>query len=89
MSDTPIIQTFAFKDEQIEAVNLDRQSKGLSVRSLDRTELGRLASATSGEVNGATLQLPTTGYHTAKETVLMESVRSAIRLGDKLIELTK
>ncbi|MDF1740790.1 MAG: hypothetical protein P1U86_16640 [Verrucomicrobiales bacterium] len=65
-----------YKDEWIEAQNADRPAP----MSLGRTELGRLAAATSGAINGTTLQVPTTGYHTAEETASLTSVRAAIRL---------
>ena len=48
--------------------------------SLGRTELGRLIAATEGRISGTTLQIPTTGYHTAQETASLASVRAAIRL---------
>ncbi|MCB1097078.1 MAG: peptidase M42 [Verrucomicrobiae bacterium] len=66
----------SFKDEWIEAQNVDRHKP----LSLGRTELGRLAAATGGHINGTTLQIPTTGYHTASETASIASIRSAIRL---------
>ncbi|MEC5128386.1 hypothetical protein VSU19_16605 [Verrucomicrobiales bacterium BCK34] len=65
-----------YKDEWIEAQNRDRPTP----MSLGRTELGRLAAATNGLINGTTLQIPTTGYHTAEETAFLTSVRAAIRL---------
>ena len=65
-----------FKDDWIEEQNLAR-TKPLS---LGRTELGRLAAATAGNINGTTLQIPTTGYHTASETASIASIRAAIRL---------
>jgi putative aminopeptidase FrvX len=39
-----------------------------------------LAAATGGTINGTTLQIPTTGYHTANESASLESIRAAIRL---------
>lgn len=48
--------------------------------SLGRTELGRLVAATGGHLNGTTLQIPTTGYHTASETATLRSVGAALRL---------
>ncbi|MCC9608785.1 peptidase M42 [Blastopirellula sp. JC732] len=68
--------TTMFKDAYIESQNVDR-SKPLS---LGRTELGRLVAATDGEINGTTLQIPTTGYHTAEETASLDSVAAAIQL---------
>jgi putative aminopeptidase FrvX len=68
--------TQAFKDVWIESQNQDR-AKPLS---LGRTELGRIVAATGGLINGTTLQIPTTGYHTANETASLSSIESAVRL---------
>ncbi len=67
---------YSFKDAYVEALNATR-SKPLS---LGRTELGRLVAATQGRINGTTLQIPTTGYHTTSETTSLRSVSSALRL---------
>ncbi|MBB5349908.1 putative aminopeptidase FrvX [Haloferula luteola] len=66
----------SFKDTWIENQNLER-SKPLS---LGRTELGRLVAATGGCITGTTLQIPTTGYHTTRETASFASIRAAIQL---------
>ncbi|MBF6056725.1 peptidase M42 [Thiomicrorhabdus heinhorstiae] len=68
--------SYGFKDEYIE-----RQNKTLG-RSLPlgRTELGRIASATDGAINGATLQIPTTGYHTANETASLSAISGILTL---------
>ena len=68
--------TSMFKDEYVERLNRTREKP----MSLGRTELGRLVAATGGEINGTTLQVPTTGYHTAKETARIESVAAVIEL---------
>ncbi len=65
-----------FKDEWIEQQNLLRGKAS----SLGRTELGRLVAASGGQINGTTLQIPTTGYHTASETASLTSIQSAIGL---------
>ncbi len=66
----------SFKDEIVEALNSVR-AKPLS---LGRTELGRLVAATEGKINGTTLQIPTTGYHTTNETTTVQSVVAALRI---------
>lgn len=66
----------SFKDAYVEAKNLNRPKP----LSLGRTELGRLVLATDGEINGATLQIPTTGYHTTSETAAISSVEATLRL---------
>jgi putative aminopeptidase FrvX len=68
--------TYSYKDAYIEAQNLER-NKPLS---LGRTELGRIVAASSGKINGTTLQIPTTGYHTANETASLSSIAAAIKL---------
>ena len=66
----------AFKDEWIERQNMLREKP----YSLGRTELGRLIAASGGQINGTTLQIPTTGYHTAEETASLSSIKAAIGL---------
>ncbi len=67
---------YSFKDAYVESLNANR-NKPLS---LGRTELGRLVSATQGRINGTTLQIPTTGYHTTNETTSIDSVAATLRL---------
>jgi putative aminopeptidase FrvX len=67
---------YSYKDTWIDRQNAGR-AKPLS---LGRTELGRLVAATNGHLNGTTLQIPTTGYHTASETATLRSVGAALRL---------
>ncbi len=67
---------FTFKDDWIENQNAGRGKP----MSLGRTELGRIVAATDGKISGTTLQVPTTGYHTASETASLASLRAAIRL---------
>lgn len=49
-------------------------------RPLGRTELGRLASETSGRVNGSTLQVPTTDYHTNRERTSLTAIDAVARV---------
>ncbi|MEQ9410101.1 MAG: peptidase M42 [Fuerstiella sp.] len=67
---------YRFKDAYVEAQNLTRPKP----LSLGRTELGRLVAATDGRINGSTLQIPTTGYHTTSETTSVSSVMAALQL---------
>ena len=60
--------SYQFKDEYIEAQNAKAQAEGGDTQSLGSTELGRIVSASSGFVQGSTLQVPTTGYHTMEES---------------------
>ncbi len=68
--------TYGFKDEYIEQQNKTRERP----YPLGRTELGRIAVATNGEINGTTLQVPTTDYHTAYEAASLHAVAGAIQL---------
>lgn len=66
----------SFKDSYIAEQNRNRTAP----LSYGRTELGRLAAATQGAINGTTLQIPTTGYHTPDETASLASLRAALQL---------
>ena len=68
--------TCSYKDAYVEAQNATRSKKA----SLGRTELGRLIEASKGGISGTTLQIPTTGYHTASETASLDSIRAALSL---------
>lgn len=58
---------YEMKDELIEAQNA-QLPEGTKPKKLGKTELGRVIQHTDGKFNGATVQLPTTGYHTNHET---------------------
>lgn len=68
--------SYGFKDEYIERKNRDREHP----YPLGRTELGRIAAATQGEINGATLQIPTTDYHTSSETASLSAISAMLKL---------
>jgi hypothetical protein len=68
--------SYSFKDDWIQKRNLDREKP----LSLGRTELGRLIAASDGKISGTTLQIPTTGYHTANETASLRSLKAALGL---------
>lgn len=68
--------SFNYKDAWIEAQNRNLEKP----LSLGRTELGRLVHATNGQITGTTIQIPTTGYHTADETASLDSVRAVLTL---------
>ncbi|GIW99624.1 MAG: peptidase M42 [Pirellulaceae bacterium] len=65
-----------FKDEYVSRLNVGRDKP----LSLGRTELGRVIQATGGRVTGTTLQLPTSAYHTARETTMLWSMRAMLAL---------
>jgi putative aminopeptidase FrvX len=68
--------SYGFKDEYIEQQNQSRSRP----YPLGRTELGRIAAATQGVINGTTLQIPTTDYHTASETASLSAIAAAMQL---------
>ncbi|MCD0458706.1 peptidase M42 [Roseiconus lacunae] len=72
---------FCFKDAYIEQLNRSREKP----LSLGRTELGRVISALGNSVQGTTIQLPTTAYHTQSETANRTAVDSMIRLLEDLL----
>ncbi len=65
--------TYSFKDAYIEEKNRQAVSQGNEPQSLGSTELGRISAASNGFVQGTTLQIPTTGYHTMEESCSMAS----------------
>jgi putative aminopeptidase FrvX len=71
---------YRFKDAIVEAENERRLANGEKAKSLGSTELGRLVSASNGAIQGATIQIPTTGYHTASECTRLSSLQACMRL---------
>jgi len=69
---------FNYKDQVIENINKERESEGLDARSIGSTELGRIVAASEGRIQGTTLQVPTTGYHTVDETASIEAVKAVL-----------
>ncbi|MET0066832.1 MAG: hypothetical protein ABW076_10870 [Candidatus Thiodiazotropha sp.] len=63
----------SFKDTYIDDLNRQAVAAGNEPQSLGSTELGRIAAASNGFVQGTTLQIPTTGYHTMSETSSFEA----------------
>lgn len=68
--------SYSYKDAYIQAQNKINNTS----YSLGRTELGRLATATEGKINGTTLQIPSTDYHTPNETASLSSINAVIKL---------
>lgn len=60
--------TYAFKDTWIDEQNRKAIEQGNEPQSLGSTEMGRIIAASNGFVQGTTLQIPTTGYHTMEES---------------------
>ncbi len=77
--------SFVYKDRYIE--ELDRRAEpGTPPRSVGSTEMGRVIAASAGSVQGATLQIPTLGYHTLAETASIRSNEAFFRLLQLLAE---
>lgn len=67
-----------FKDEYVERKNVELKGRNESPTSLGSTEMGRIIAASKGLVDGTTLQIPTSGYHTLSESAPLESVSAFI-----------
>jgi hypothetical protein len=72
--------SYLFKDRYVEADNARLLSLGEKPHSLGSTEMGRIIAASNGLVDGTTIQIPTTGYHTMEESASWESVDAFISL---------
>lgn len=69
---------FTCKDKFIEGKNILRIKEGLTPLTLGSTELGRIVLASKGAIQGTTLQIPTTGYHTVEETASIKSIKAIL-----------
>ncbi|MGJ8672230.1 peptidase M42 [Rubritalea sp.] len=72
--------SYIYKDKYIESTNECLVSQGKQPRSLGSTELGRIVEASNGLVDGTTIQIPTTDYHTMEESASWQSVDALIKL---------
>jgi hypothetical protein len=72
--------SYTFKDAYIEEQNRQAIKLGNEPQSLGSTELGRIIAASNGFVQGTTLQIPTTGYHTMEESSSLASSDAFNRL---------
>lgn len=69
---------FSCKDTYIQEKNKIRKEKNLPLLTLGSTELGRIVMESRGSIQGTTLQIPTTGYHTVEETASIKSVKTIL-----------
>jgi putative aminopeptidase FrvX len=67
---------YHYKDAYLKNIQKDYAVK----TSLGVTELGRIINGTKGQIQGTTLQLPTIGYHTSKETTNVKSVEAIVTI---------
>lgn len=71
---------YSFKDDYIRRQNEENAKKGISPKSMGSTEMGRIIAASGGLVDGTTLQIPTTGYHTMDESAAIEACDAFLRV---------
>jgi len=72
--------SYLYKDKYVEAENEKLVRAGEKPHSLGSTEMGRVIAASNGLVDGTTIQIPTTGYHTMEESVSLASVDAFIQM---------
>lgn len=72
--------SYLHKDRYVEALNEQAAIAGEPKMSLGSTEMGRVVAASNGLVDGTTLQIPTTGYHTLQESASIASVDAFIQV---------
>ena len=72
--------SFVYKDRYVEQENKRLISAGENPHSLGSTEMGRIIAASNGLVDGTTIQIPTSGYHTMEESASWDSVAAFINL---------
>ncbi len=77
---------YSFKDVYIEQQNLVAASEGRTTMSLGSTEMGRIVAASSGGVDGTTLQIPTTGYHTVAESASLSACDAFLKVAMRVSE---
>ncbi|GAB1260996.1 peptidase M42 [Aurantivibrio plasticivorans] len=70
--------SYIYKDAYVEKENQRLEKQGETPQSLGSTEMGRIISASNGLVGGTTIQVPSIGYHTMKESVSIASVEAYI-----------
>lgn len=72
--------SYHFKDSYIKNIIKQTGKK----KSLGVTELGRIINGSKGDIQGASLQIPTIGYHTSKETTYKKSIEKLIFVLQKI-----
>lgn len=71
---------YSFKDDYIRQQNERNAQEGKPAKSMGSTEMGRIIAASNGLVDGTTLQIPTTGYHTMDESAAIEACDAFLRV---------
>jgi hypothetical protein len=72
--------SYLYKDKYMEEQNAKAKERGESAKSIGSTEMGRVIAASNGLVDGTTLQIPTTAYHTMEESASVESIDAFIKV---------
>jgi hypothetical protein len=78
-----------YKDRYVEEQNKQLVEQGEQPFSLGSTEMGRIIAASNGLVDGTTLQIPTSGYHTMSETAPIQAVSAFITVLSHLSGIPK
>jgi putative aminopeptidase FrvX len=78
---------YLFKDQYVEALNKEAIARGDEPASIGSTEMGRIIASSNGLVDGTTLQIPTSGYHTMSETANKAAVVGFIHVLTQLCGL--
>lgn len=79
--------SYLYKNRYVEEENKKQIANGLPPSSLGSTELGRIIAASNGLVDGTTLQIPTTGYHTMHESASIASINAFLLLLQSIANL--
>jgi putative aminopeptidase FrvX len=80
--------SYIFKDRYVEEANQKLIAEGEKPRSIGSTELGRIIASSNGLVDGSTIQIPTTGYHTMEESASWDAVAAFIQVLSRLASRT-
>lgn len=81
--------SYIYKDKYVEEQNQQLIEQGEKPKSIGSTELGRIIASSNGLVDGSTIQVPTTGYHTLEESAALDSVDAFIDVLVALSELSR
>lgn len=79
--------TAQYKDLFVEEQNRIKETQGELPTTIGSTELGRVIAASNGLVDGTTLQVPSSGYHTMNERASKDAILSLIQVLQKIADL--
>lgn len=81
---TSVIESIT-RNNNVEYDYKDTTLANLGYTKFGITELGRVIAGSNGEITGTTLQIPTSEYHTNKETAAVKSVDSVNLILDEFL----